>query len=132
MEIISNRPYSICNKFGCNNLTKETYCEDHEHIAREKELKRHRKYNYTRDPILIKFYNSKDWKRLSHYTLASNNFLCVGCSTDDRPTLADVADHIIPVKVNWALRLDPNNIQPLCHDCHNKKTADDIKKYGRG
>lgn len=130
--MISNKPYRICRKFGCDNLTKETYCKEHEHIKREKELQRYREYNYTRDPVLIKFYNSKEWRTLSHYTLASNHFLCIKCSTDDRPILADVADHIIPVTVDWSLRLDPNNTQPLCHGCHNKKTADDLKKYGRG
>lgn len=128
-NLISTRPFRICREFGCNNLTKESYCKDHEHIQREKELERHKEYNKQRDPILVKFYNSKEWKTLSYYTLASNHFLCIGCSTDERPVLADVADHIIPVQVDWSLRLDPKNTQPLCHDCHNKKTAEDKRKY---
>jgi len=132
MHLISNKPFRICKVFECNNLTKNTYCKEHEHIAREQELKRHQRYNKQRDPKLVKFYNSKEWRTLSHYTLASNHYLCIACSTDYRPVLADVADHIVPVTVDWSLRLDPNNIQPLCHECHNKKTAEDTKKYGRG
>lgn len=121
----STRPFRICREFGCNNLTKETYCKDHEHIGREKELKRHRQYNEQRDPVLVKFYNSKEWKALSQYVMATNHYLCIQCET----VPADVVDHIIPVKINWSLRLDPNNCQPLCHKCHNKKTAEDKKKY---
>src|SRR5690625_3448050 len=132
MLLTISKPHRRCQEFGCSNLTKNLYCKEHEHTAREKQLKRHRKYNYTRDVIPIKISNSKVSRTLSHYTLASNNYLCVKCSTDDTPVLADVADHIIPITVDWSLRLDSNNIQPLCHDCHNKKTADDIKKYGRG
>lgn len=130
--MISTKPFSICNVFGCNNLTKDTYCKEHEHVQQEKENKRHRRYNKQRDPIISKFYNSKAWRTLSYYTLSSNHFLCIGCSTDNSPVLADVADHIIPVTIDWSLRLDPNNMQPLCHDCHNKKTAEDVKKYRRG
>lgn len=130
--MISTKPHTICREFGCNNLTKEAYCEEHEHVQKEKELKRHRLYNKQRDPVLVKFYNSKAWKTLSYFTLASNHFLCIGCSTEDIPVLADVADHKVPVTVDWSLRLTPKNIQPLCHDCHNKKTAKDVKKYGRG
>jgi|SRR5699024_4198195 len=132
MQLISTKPFHICKVFECNNLTKNTYCKDHEHIARECELKRQQLYNRQRDPVLKQFYNSKEWKALSHYTLASNHYLCVGCSTDDQLIPANVADHIVPVTVDWSLRLDPNNTQPLCHDCHNKKTAEDVKKYGRG
>lgn len=122
--MISTKPFKICNKFGCNELTKESYCDEHKHLQTE----RHKRYNKQRDPIVKSFYNSKDWKALSSYTLASNHYLCIQCELKT----ADVADHIIPVLVDWSLRLDPNNIQPLCHSCHNKKTAEDIKKYGRG
>jgi 5-methylcytosine-specific restriction protein A len=45
---------------------------------------------------------------------------------------ADVVDHIIPIEVDWSKRLDKSNLQPLCHSCHAKKTADDVREYGRG
>lgn len=130
MHLISNKPFRICNKFGCNNLTKNKYCQEHEHIEREKELKRHKQYNKQRDPVLVKFYNSKEWRTLSEYVMASNNYLCVGCSLPGiKPVIADVVDHIVPVAVDWSKRLEINNCQPLCHDCHNKKTAEDKIKY---
>lgn len=99
------------------------------YIQQKKELNRHKEYNKQRDPILVKFYNSKEWRKLSQFILGINNYLCVGCSTPDNPRLADVADHIVPVLVDWSLRLNPDNCQPLCHNCHNVKTAEDKKKY---
>lgn len=62
--------------------------------------------------------------------MAINHFLCVLCSVDGlKPVVADVVHHIIPVTVDWSLRLDYSNCQPLCHDCHNKQTAEDKIKY---
>ncbi|MFA1819015.1 HNH endonuclease [Virgibacillus oceani] len=128
MPQTSTKPHSICNEFGCNNLTKESYCEEHQHIQIEKELKRHRYYNTNRDPAVIRFYNSKEWRALSEYVRAKNHYLCIQCDLSP----ADLTDHIIPIEVDWSKRLDVNNCQPLCHDCHNKKTAEDKKKFGRG
>lgn len=45
---------------------------------------------------------------------------------------ADVVDHIVPIEHDWSLRLDVKNLQPICHACHARKTADDEKQYGRG
>lgn len=111
--------------FGCNKLTKESYCENHAHLKAEKELKRYKQYNKQRDPVLTKFYNSKEWRMLRDYIMSINQYLCIQCTL----VPADVVDHIIPVTVDWSKRLDHNNCQPLCHDCHNKKTAEDNVKY---
>lgn len=128
--MISNKPLSICREFGCNELTKESYCKDHVHIKQEKELKRHKRYNEQRDPVLVKFYNSKEWRMLRDYIMAINHYLCVGCSVPGtKPVLANVVDHIVPILVDWSLRLDQKNCQPLCHACHNVKTAEDKRKY---
>lgn len=125
--MISNKPFKICREFGCNNLTKESYCKDHEHMKKE----RHKRYNKQRDPVLVKFYNSKEWRMLRDYIMAINHYLCIQCSVPGiKPVIANVVDHIIPVTVDWSLRLVPSNCQPLCHDCHNKKTAEDRIKYG--
>ena len=36
--------------------------------------------------------------------------------------IGDVVDHIIPIRMDWSKRLEPTNLQTLCHACHNKKT----------
>ncbi|MCR4367994.1 HNH endonuclease [Bacillus velezensis] len=46
-------------------------------------------------------------------------------------TAADVCDHIIPIEIRWDLRLTYSNLQMLCHSCHNRKTREDEKKYGK-
>jgi 5-methylcytosine-specific restriction protein A len=35
--------------------------------------------------------------------------------------LAVEVDHIVPIREGGA-RLDANNLQPLCHTCHSRKT----------
>ena len=128
--MISNKPFKICKEFGCDRLTKETYCNEHKHIQRERETKRHKEYNTQRDSVLVKFYNSKEWRALRDYIMGINHFLCIQCSvTGSKPVVANVVDHIVPTTVDWSLRLDHNNCQPLCHSCHNKKTSQDNIKY---
>lgn len=128
--MISNKPFKICRVFGCDNLTKETYCEAHEHVKQEVQRERHRRYDEQRDPTLVRFYNSREWRRLRQYILSINNYLCVSETHEElEPVTADVVDHITPVTVDWSLRLTASNCQPLCHACHNKKTAKDRKIY---
>ncbi|MEC2595813.1 HNH endonuclease, partial [Bacillus cereus] len=54
--------------------------------------------------------------------------LCVQCRSKDIIKIGDVVDHIIPIRVDWSKRLEPSNLQTLCHACHNKKTKEDEKK----
>src|SRR5699024_5467092 len=90
----------------------------------------YKNYNVSRDPVLIKFYNSKEWRALRDYIMAVNYFLCIGCSVPGtKPVMADVVDHVVPVLVDWSLRLDPSNCEPLCHAFNNKKTKKDKKQY---
>ncbi|RKD26828.1 hypothetical protein BEP19_15930 [Ammoniphilus oxalaticus] len=128
--MISVKPFKICRKINCDNLTKETYCDDHKDIRRLKEQERQRAYDSQRDPMLIKFYNSAEWRRLRQHILSVYNHLCVSDAHGElEPVPADVVDHIVPVTADWSLRLTPSNCQPLCHSCHNKKTARDKEKY---
>jgi len=32
-------------------------------------------------------------------------------------------DHVLAHRGDEGLRLDPNNLQALCHSCHSRKTA---------
>lgn len=61
--------------------------------------------------------------------MVRDGFLCVICLDLGIYTEATIGDHIIPTKVRWDLRLDIDNIQSVCFECHNKKTMDDKKEY---
>lgn len=75
-----------------------------------------------------KFYLSTAWRK-TRKAVIEEQPLCCDCSTDSKPVLADVVDHTIPYEVDNSLGLDPDNLRPLCHQCHSKKTEEDKQKY---
>lgn len=70
-----------------------------------------------------KFYQSTPWRKLREKVLKERP-LCEQCRREGRITPAKVVDHIIPI-VKGGAPLDESNLQPLCHKCHNKKSATD-------
>ena len=115
-----------CNR--CGNLIPygSPYCKECTPIVeaeREARLAESRKesnkrYNKTRDPKYVRFYNSIDWKALSSRRLQDDGYRCVECGA-----IATEVDHTIPIQTpeGWELRLDYNNTRSLCHCCHDKK-----------
>lgn len=70
-----------------------------------------------------KFYQSPAWRALRAKVL--NDYpLCAECEKRGLVVEAKVVDHIIPI-VKGGAALDESNLQPLCHRCHNKKSAKD-------
>lgn len=115
-----------CNRPGCNEhieITK-TYCEKHgnhnnklyEQIRTSTEEGREYK----------RFYDTKEWRSLRYQVLLDAGFICEVCKRNE----ATIGDHIIPTKVRWDLRLTRSNVQAVCSECHNIKTAQDKIKYG--
>ena len=84
-----------------------------------------RRYNKTRDPKYLRFYNSKEWRILSRVCLQEGGYRCRKCGA-----YASEVDHIKPIQTpeGWELRLDKSNLQPLCVDCHNAKHKRFIKR----
>jgi 5-methylcytosine-specific restriction enzyme A len=123
------RPLKPCAYPGCSELVPagQTYCEKH----RKKEIsRRNREYNlYQRDEKASKFYGSAQWRSIRDRKMKVNP-LCEICLAEGRYTAATEVDHKIPIEIDWSKRLDWNNLQPLCHRCHMKKTAEDRRKYG--
>lgn len=72
-----------------------------------------------------KFYNSKAWTGLRDRVMADHGYVCVRCGE-----AATIVDHIEELNEsnidNPDIALNDKNCQPLCHDCHNKKT---FRKY---
>ncbi|EGQ4346662.1 HNH endonuclease [Staphylococcus pseudintermedius] len=108
-----------CNHPTCNTLIhhNERYCDKHKTYTNDK-------YNDERqrnDPEYLRFYKSKQWQNMRELVMLENDYLCKSCGRQ-----ADVVDHIIPTKVDWSKRLDKNNLQPLCNECHNRKTKKEV------
>ena len=100
--------------------------------CQSKRKDRHKLYDKNvRDKESAKFYNSKGWKLLREMALNRDLGLCQHCYKGNKITMADMVDHIVPVKVNWERRLDINNLQSLCNRCHSVKTTEDKKNYGK-
>lgn len=126
------KPKRPCVAAGCRNLTTDRYCEDHIHLVVQMRKSRHKQYDqHQRDQQATAFYHSKEWDRLRRQAMMRDHGLCQECLLDKRITVADVVDHIKPIKLYWHLRLVLSNLRSLCHLCHNRKTAADKSKSRR-
>ena len=67
------------------------------------------------------FYVSSKWLKI-RTAYISEYPLCEACSKKDIVTAATEIDHKVPIKIDYDLRLEWNNLQALCHRCHSKKT----------
>ena len=72
----------------------------------------------------LKFYLSKEWRRLRQYILSVEP-LCRRGSKEGIITEATQIDHIISINKNYSLRLSLDNCQPLCDRCHAQKTNEE-------
>jgi 5-methylcytosine-specific restriction endonuclease McrA len=58
------------------------------------------------------------WRKLRKIQLKKEPF-CRFCFKMGRLTPATVADHIVPIREDAGRRLDPDNLQSLCAQCHD-------------
>lgn len=122
----------ICNKSGCNELIDygNRYCDEHVDVGKVNEAERQKHYDkYRRDQKSKSFYDSVEWRKVRQVVLIRDNYLCQDCLDNNKITPYDVVDHIIPIRVDWSLRLELTNLRPLCYSCHAIKTAEDKRKY---
>lgn len=122
--------YKKCNKAGCREYIERhmSYCEQHQNDKASDSYNRDR---YKHNKEYVNFYSSSKWRKLRKRALIRDEYCCVSCKREGIIQVGEVADHILPTEFFWDKRLDINNIQVLCKACHNKKTAEDEKKYGK-
>lgn len=131
-----------CREPGCRNKTLigDIYCEEckekkGEDTKENKRKSRHSLYNkYKRDKKSAKFYDSAEWRRLRVEIIKRDKELCQRCKRKGRYKLlprgrGGVVHHKMYLKERWDLRLEPSNLELLCHSCHNEVHANDDKKY---
>ena len=67
-----------------------------------------------------------EWTRVARAWLLSHPF-CLACQVAQRSVLADVVDHIFPIRIRPDLLYNSANFQSLCskrpHSCHQRKTG---------
>ena len=109
-------PGKQCSNPGCPNISSRGLCH---------ECKQKRSKDRRNDPSYIKaksFYDSKEWKGIRNRQL-NKQPLCEKCLSVGRVVRGAVVDHVIPWKGDRALAVDPDNLQTLCIECHNAKSA---------
>ncbi len=116
----------MCNR--CGNLIPygATYCKacapiiqkEREAIRVKQKREGDRRYNKSRDPKYIRFYNSKEWRILSAKYTQDKGYKCECCQA-----IATEVHHkkTIQTPDGWELRLDYNNLELLCKSCHNER-----------
>src|ERR1035437_4947759 len=104
-----------CRHTGCPALAFTPYCADH---SEAKDPARYRGSSASRG------YDGA-WQMVREQALKRDKYLCVACLADGRATPAVDVDHIIPLNVDPARRLDLSNTQSLCRPHHREKTEID-------
>lgn len=69
------------------------------------------------------------WDELSAH-IRRTEPLCRLCLAEGRTVAAVCVDHIKPIAAGGDL-LDPKNLQPLCAECHDRKTLKDVANGAR-
>ena len=54
--------------------------------------------------------------------LLRDGFLCQNCQRNGVIKTGDVVDHIVELKDDMSKAFDMDNLETLCHKCHNYKT----------
>ena len=76
------------------------------------------------------FYRTTKWRKLRAWWVNSNP-LCIDCESEGRTVVVDVVDHIVPIKQGGS-KFGLDNLQSLCHSCHNRKTYEENKENNDG
>ena len=108
-----SKPKRPCRYPGCPNLcTSGVYCEEHRKECGHDAL---------RGGANARGYDTR-WRKARALFLRQHP-LCTECRRNGVLTPATVVDHIIPHRGDRTLFWDQKNWQPLCKDCHDKKTG---------
>lgn len=82
---------------------------------------RYKEYDrYSRDPKSKHYYNSNEWLRARSEALEKDNGIDVYVyMTRGEVVAADTVHHIIPLRDDWSMRNDIDNLISLQHDTHS-------------
>ena len=113
---MANKPLKPCKHPGCIALTRDGWCARHK--PPEPQRKRSADYHG--------WYYLPIWRdKLRPEHLIREPF-CRECAAAGIRTRATVVDHVIPHEGEWALFVDPENLQSLCKFHHDGKTMREL------
>lgn len=115
------RPPTACRKHGCSGIIIGGICSRCGPVRAAAELA----YDERRGTAAQRGYDGL-WQRARRVKLAEQP-LCEECLRQGRVRAATLVDHIVPMADGGA-RLDPDNWQSLCDECHTVKTIQDVAK----
>ena len=118
-------PRRICSFGGCQSvaLPDSSRCEKH---TRQIAPKRRYAHHYHQGKHI---YTSARWIALRDDHRRSHP-CCELCERRGIYRPVDVVDHVHEL-LDGADPFDPDNLQSLCTECHNRKTGDEAKKRAR-
>lgn len=105
-----------CQFEGCTSkIAKGVYCEEHKRSSKSRKAKAKKKdiYHHENKP----FYRSQAWKDMRNFVYQREGGCCQRCGKFVFGRKAHI-HHVIPIKDNALLKLDPNNLMLLCSKCH--------------
>ena len=110
-----------CAHGRCSVLVEsgEKYCSFHKPSHKDDYIRRHPEYQ--------KQYNNQRWVMYRKQYLAEHPY-CINYDTCHN--LATVVDHIIDHEGDYQRFWEHTNHQPMCKQCHDKKTAS-TKGWGK-
>lgn len=83
-----------------------------------------------KDTAEHRFRHSERWKRMSIMIRERDKYMCVYCFKQLHKVTADTVEvhHIVPIKADYDMRLDADNLISLCREHHEAAEAGVISR----
>lgn len=112
---------TACSRPGCSGLVRAGVCS----VCGNLRVRVAAEHDGRRGSAARRGYDSR-WRRVRLMRLAREP-LCRLCAARGRVAAAVLVDHIVPIRDGGAV-LDDDNLQPLCRECHDIKTTEDVRR----
>ncbi len=123
---MARKPLRPCRHPGCFRLTANGWCLEHQPKTKRPDQRSEQAKEWH------KLYSKDIWTKVLRPGQLLREPFCRECAKRGYRVRATEVDHIKPHRGDWALFIDPNNLQSLCHACHSAKTmAENRKNFKR-
>ncbi len=113
-------PPTPCTQPGCTQYASDQgRCDQHKRKPWQKHNAKEAKKRY-----------GAQWRKVRGAVLDRDDYQCVVCSKQGRIKAATQVDHIVPVSLDGDDSF--GNLQSICTQCHNTKTAQEAAEARKG